>query len=189
MECEFFCDQCQYKTTKADQLEVHIENRHSMAICNICNKTFTGKLLLIKHKNKVHNNVPNNETRKPQCSICHDLFSSKKELTKHRQMNHLTFKPCRYQENCKFGTECYYDHTPIQTDMFRCFQCGYELKPSASMHYPDILGEYDTRIRLAGPHWYSNIRLLPNIRQAAEYCRIFGSIQIFCSMHRPYWQK
>ena len=30
---------------------------------------------------------------------------------------------------------------------------GCRLKPSASTHYPDILGEYDTRIRSAGLTW------------------------------------
>ena len=54
-------------------------------------------------------------------------------LSKHRLDVHRTFKPCKNIMNCPYGDRCFYSHTPISENKFRCYQCNEEFDTKGNM--------------------------------------------------------
>ena len=68
-----------------------------------------------------------------KCPFCSEKFQSNKQVGQHRKDIHPTFKPCRYMDQCKFQSECFYSHSQIPENKFRCYQCGNEFNTKHEM--------------------------------------------------------
>ena len=90
----YYCEFCEYSSSSKDHLISH-ENGHTAApkptddeqditeefICDICNKSFTRKENLTRHK-KIHADI-----RPHSCDICDKSFRQKNELAYHKSRN------------------------------------------------------------------------------------------------------
>jgi hypothetical protein len=81
----FECEQCPQAFGIKSKLRGHIEIVHRRVKCDICDQEICNKLLLKRHKAKVHGIKPANVH---QCEYCPLFFSVKAFLGKHLAKKH-----------------------------------------------------------------------------------------------------
>uniref|UniRef100_A0A672UIV1 C2H2-type domain-containing protein n=1 Tax=Strigops habroptila TaxID=2489341 RepID=A0A672UIV1_STRHB len=93
-EPPYRCDECEYRTNRADALRVHKETRHQEArsfICEQCGKAFKTRFLLKTHLKK------HSEEKPYVCNVCGRAFRWAAGL-RHHYLTHTNEHPffCRY---------------------------------------------------------------------------------------------
>lgn len=99
----YVCEDCEYRTNRADALRIHRETRHRDVrsfICEKCGKAFKTRFLLKTHQRK------HSEERPYVCSVCQRAFRWPAGLRHHylSHTNQLPFKclHCPYRAKQKF---------------------------------------------------------------------------------------
>ena len=124
------CTICDLELNNKKELNTHNSSVHDEVICHAqcqigqCN---------IDNSNNSENRIPSSQENEIICNFCPLKFSSKNLLSKHRFDVHRTFKPCKNITNCPYGNRCFYSHTPISENRFRCFQCNEEFDTKGDM--------------------------------------------------------
>ena len=139
-EPEYNCLKCDFQGTRQEELDKHIQLKHSsqgMMKCRNCGKEFESKSCLMVHRKTEHRNTVaqcrnklaghcyfsgddcwwNHKEENEQnieCYFCENTFRSRGSVMMHRKKEHSkTVKPCsKYLDSkCIFGEEtCWFKH-------------------------------------------------------------------------------
>ncbi|KAJ8881584.1 hypothetical protein PR048_018068 [Dryococelus australis] len=105
---------------KSEALEVPAETADGQHVCNICNKVFSQKSLLVNHVKVIHMGM-----KAYKCTTCGKMFTSKPHLVRHMK----THKESQFALTCKIcckkflDVKTYNKHKGVHT-RYRCYTCG-----------------------------------------------------------------
>ena len=142
----WLCKECSFQTNKETNLRKHMENSHKF-ICSICDKTFTFKTPFMLHKRNEHDqsvdlckDYLNNKCpyEKAECWYHHrekekpktqsNIPEPNSNATVKSSNSTTKFKPCKFLPNCPYGEKCFYNHDPVPSGVFLCYECGFQVK-------------------------------------------------------------
>lgn len=130
-ERPFQCDKCERSYTQKNNLNRHKQNHHENPgsfICGICDKAFNRKDLLDRHMGR------HTENRGVQCSECEKRFKTKSGLNAHVNGVHRN-KRQYVCDVCGFRTKwnsAYLEHCKLHTGETRKHQLKRKLKLNTS---------------------------------------------------------
>ena len=129
-EPEFNCESCDFQGTEEDQLNKHVNLKHT-AFCKICKFQCTDEGQLNRHIELKH--TVKSQTSDIECRICGETFIHKWEFMDHRKKEHeasVAICENNLKEICKFSSaRCWWRHAEKQNgDSIQCFVCGESFK-------------------------------------------------------------
>ena len=133
-ECKFQCGSSfrllSSKRRHEETCNKNVLRRRKFA-CDVCNKTFSLKSSLGKHKTAIHGSK---ESKKFKCLVCGKAFNFKDRLKTHLKYVHSKVRPiaCKFEcEHCqkrfasKGSLQRHYEvHGTIDDKIFNCISCG-----------------------------------------------------------------
>ena len=128
------CNFCEEKIQTQEQLNEHIKSHHTIDgdwNCDDCDHQTNSEEGLMKHLISTHHNsqqIPNPKNKNLECNSCESKFYDRKTLEEHKKRTHKSFKPCRNLPNCRYGSDCIFNHGIVNNDMYLCYECGEETK-------------------------------------------------------------
>lgn len=127
------CVECKRTFVTADMLTLHVHRRHEADVCNTCDKKFSNRICLYKHRSKCRTQ----KLKKYICDHCSKEFNVRNVLKSHITLVHdrMLMHQC---EQCgkKFNSACHleehYETHDIIPDRFKCQYCDKVYSTSGS---------------------------------------------------------
>lgn len=118
------CAECKRTFRTANTLTLHVHRRHQPDFCNNCNRKFSNRICLYKHRNKCKSNT----TKQYICDYCSKEFNNRSVIKSHITLIHS--KQLMHQcEQCgkKFNSACHleehYETHDVILDRYVCQYC------------------------------------------------------------------
>ena len=113
---DWTCDECSYQTNSEEYLKTHSA--------------------LTKHdSHKLNYAKQNYSSTQYSCNFCDNKFQTNEDMMDHRRKSHKTFKPCKNIPDCNFQDQCLFNHKPINSNTFLCYECGEELRTLSDLMF------------------------------------------------------